>query len=331
MRYINCPLCNSNSYRNLITLKTDNVLKLLDIFSYNNTKVMCNTCGLVYQNPCLDNEEIDVLYTKLARSKKGGYPSETPPEEYLYWKNLKAHDDLEWLENCISLDEVKNKRVLEIGCAEGSLLRLLKEKKWEVTGIEPTVSYAEFGRKEYGINIINGFFDNKTFPEQSFGLISMLNVMEHLPEPVSFLKSIHRILMDNSFIYIEVPNVYKPKPDFKEFIGSQHITLFSPITLKKILQNTDFEIIKIDDRKLTLKALARKKNNEGFDSSEIALCVETDNYLEISKILKKHKVKFLLFKLNNITRFFVKKVLILFVGKYMGEKIVLRIKRLKII
>ena len=330
MHFVNCPLCNKNEYREVFVLKTDRVLKLLDIRGFQNRKVMCRICGLVYQNPQLNTVEINELYTRLARSRKAGYLSDTPQPDYLRWKELKALRDFEWLERNVNLNSLPNRKILDIGCAEGSLLKLFRERKWDATGVEPTVSYAQFGRTEYGLNIINGFLNEAGFSEPEFDLISFLNVLEHSDEPLKFLKSVNRIVRDNGYVYVEVPNIYRPKEDFEEFIGSQHLTLFSPSTLALMLAKTGFEPINIDDRAVFLRALAQKKGVSLSAQTRVKPANAPDNYRKVSKVLQKHRIKFFFFRLNNRMRAFIEKALIAIFGEGRSRRAITFLKRLRI-
>lgn len=101
---------------------------------------------------------------------------------------------------------VGGKKVIDIGCNDGSLLSIFKEKGAATFGVEPTGAYAE--AEEAGHNIINAFFDEKI--AQDFivkngkaDIITFTNVFAHIEDLPAVLRALRTLMDENTIIVIE--------------------------------------------------------------------------------------------------------------------------------
>ena len=99
------------------------------------------------------------------------------------------------------------KRALDVGCAQGHLLGELVSRGWECIGIDSNALDVAACRAR-GLNAIE--LDITTdLPASlgSFDLVVLADVLEHLPDPLPVLRSVHSLLNPGARILISVPNV----------------------------------------------------------------------------------------------------------------------------
>lgn len=117
--------------------------------------------------------------------------------------------------------------VLDIGCGNGVLLKILRESypNANLIGFERSVEMLSAAREKFGVNIIQGSADLLPFPEASFNVVTALEVIEHLPEKCyrKALEEMERVAKD--IIIITVP--YKEVRRFVQCPSCK--TKFSPI------------------------------------------------------------------------------------------------------
>ena len=94
---------------------------------------------------------------------------------------------------------------LEIGCGDGLMLDALREKGWIVAGTERTKEMAEFARKNLGLDVYVGGFEE--IPRgKRFDLILLFQVLEHMDDPVKILMQCEGALSSRGKLIIAVPN-----------------------------------------------------------------------------------------------------------------------------
>lgn len=98
------------------------------------------------------------------------------------------------------------KRVLDVGCGGGSFLRLCRRFGATVHGVEPSESAAEVAR-EQGVPVFCGTVEQfAAETNDRFDLITSAHVVEHLPDPLSALSAMKKLLAPAGMIWISVPN-----------------------------------------------------------------------------------------------------------------------------
>ena len=137
----------------------------------------------------------------------------------------------------------KNKKILDYGSGNCEFVNYLKNKKYNIFGYEPQKN---LNKNRY---IFSNFAD---FENLKFDVITLFHVLEHLDDPIKYLKQIKTITNKNGRIIIEVPhaNDFLLKKsnlnEFKNFtLWSEHYILHTATSLNKFLKIAGFKNIKI--------------------------------------------------------------------------------------
>jgi SAM-dependent methyltransferase len=169
--------------------------------------VKCKNCGLIFIHPQPDPEELKSLYN----------------EDYFRTTDLhlRPHGRADYIHSVEEKKEkeVYNKRLqelskyvtkgnlLEIGCGPGHFLHQAKLDGWEVIGIEISQFAAQYAKNKFGLNVFEGTVDEVALPEQTFDVVFMGDLLEHIPNPKELLLKIKKYISDNGIVYVEVPSV----------------------------------------------------------------------------------------------------------------------------
>jgi SAM-dependent methyltransferase len=98
---------------------------------------------------------------------------------------------------------------------------------------------------------IHNKYSSQFYPDNKFDLITMLQVIEHLSNPVSVIHDVKRILKPGGYFYVACPNFesisFKLFGKYHRHVSTfGHLNLFSPETLSKIICDNGFEIVDIE-------------------------------------------------------------------------------------
>ena len=232
-----CIICN-NSDSALITIE-DQLLV-----------VRCRVCGLIYVDSESPGEvesqaqHWEDLYFDLHTNSPDRYES----RKILFRKFLKSKKGKMLLE--------RKNRVLDIGCGKGLFLHLLSRMGIkEIYGLDTSEIAIQFMKKRNGINAFAGDLKDANYRDNFFDLITLWDVLEHIPDATLILTEIRRILRKGGILYIRVPNAHyllfkyfiwgKIFKQEKCFIPKYHYYNFSPGNLRRILKKAGFERIDI--------------------------------------------------------------------------------------
>jgi 2-polyprenyl-3-methyl-5-hydroxy-6-metoxy-1,4-benzoquinol methylase len=172
-----------------------------------------------------------------------------------------ARREREWLEEGMYTDIVdtlrelrSGERLLEVGCGTGEFLDFARRHGFEVAGIEPAreavQKAAEKGLNVHGVTL-EGFVEQRPVAGQ-FSAVVLLNVLEHVPDPVATVRRCRDLMAPGGGICIRVPN------DFTELQEAarnrlnkdewwvafpDHINYFDFTSLRRLLEAMNFEVV----------------------------------------------------------------------------------------
>jgi len=84
--------------------------------------------------------------------------------------------------------------VLDVGCGSGTLLGLLKHRGFRVTGLDFSAEAAAIAKAENGVDVAVGSLEEAHFPAESFDVVTLFHVMEHVTNPRQVLAEVSRVL-----------------------------------------------------------------------------------------------------------------------------------------
>jgi len=157
----------------------------------------CDQCHLVYLNPRMKADVIVKSY------KDAVDPTFLSQNEFRI-KTFKSA--LQNVLNHLRITNPAGKQILDIGSAGGAFLKAAKDLGFAPVGVEPSAWLSEQGRKLYGVDLRPGTLEEQSFPEKSFDIITLWDVIEHLTDPERTMKDIHRILKDDGVLIVNYPD-----------------------------------------------------------------------------------------------------------------------------
>jgi 2-polyprenyl-3-methyl-5-hydroxy-6-metoxy-1,4-benzoquinol methylase len=137
-------------------------------------------------------------------------------------------------------------KLLDIGAGTGDFLALAKQYGWNTTGVEPSEKAKSIALKK-GVSFVE---NTNLLDENSFDLISMWHVLEHVPNLEEQIKELKRLLKPNGTILIAVPNFnsYDAK-QYGTFWAAydvpRHLWHFSKTAIRMLFEKEELKLEKV--------------------------------------------------------------------------------------
>jgi SAM-dependent methyltransferase len=163
----------------------------------------CSSCGVLCTHPLPSEAELLRLYEEGELLHELNMDEVVEKIEFPHWK-LKEHRQILRMLADIG---VSQGRLLDIGCLWGSFLDSARQSGFEVAGIEPYERAAQYARNVLKLNVLSGSLKNVALPNSSFDAITILDVIEHLCDPVEELRTALGLLKPNGVLAVVTPNV----------------------------------------------------------------------------------------------------------------------------
>jgi 2-polyprenyl-3-methyl-5-hydroxy-6-metoxy-1,4-benzoquinol methylase len=234
MAYVNCNLCGADDFTVVFPKGYAQVHRI----------VRCNQCQLMYANPqeAIDSESFEE-YNKKANTDEF--------RQYFDKQHVQLPDNLRVLQ---VLNEMFPKRgkLLEIGSYLGIFLDRIRSEGWDVTGLEPFHTVAEYSRKTYNLEVIEALLPEAKFPDAAFDVVVMLHVIEHLSDPASYIREIRRIMRPGGALVVETPRfdslMFKIMGRRERSLANcdGHIFFFTVPSLSELLEKNGFKVERVD-------------------------------------------------------------------------------------
>lgn len=153
--------------------------------------------------------------------------------------------------------EGRSGKILDVGCGLGFFLQAVQGVAgWEAYGYEISEPAANYASKVLRLNnVFNGRVEDNGFEKGSFDIVTLFDVIEHLPDPKSMLGSIRPLLAEDGMLFIHTPNAgvqllkarlkralhrgIRPKGHYLE--ASDHVNIYTPGSLSQLLSGQGFE------------------------------------------------------------------------------------------
>jgi SAM-dependent methyltransferase len=207
---------------------------------------MCNTCRLVRTEPISSDSELEQYYN-LPYYGDGKKKFINLAEAFTDFSNYRrARSILSQLNNTQKYPETPVRKILDIGCGRGTLLKILKRMRCECYGLER----AEFpgDGPDRGIHFYSGKLIDISFEESFFDTVIIWHVIEHVDDPILMIQETARILRPGGVLVIAVPNFGSFQAGiFREswfhLDLPRHRYHFTPDILLQLLDRNGFNII----------------------------------------------------------------------------------------
>jgi 2-polyprenyl-3-methyl-5-hydroxy-6-metoxy-1,4-benzoquinol methylase len=206
--------------------------------------VVCDGCGLAYQNPRLRREHIGDYYDDeyIAHRKKTDWGWLTP----FYLRAMRRHDlaKLAIVESYSKLGP--HSRVLDIGCGAGTFLAELKAKHG-LTAVGVDFKDLAHLPSMAGLDFRCGQLAEQALPAAGFDLVTMWHYLEHDYDPPATLRRCRELLAPDGRLVVEVPRLdslsfrlYRER--WPGLQAPQHTVLFDREQLLAMVDEAGFEV-----------------------------------------------------------------------------------------
>ncbi len=227
-----CPLCKEKMCKKLYPKHYARI-------------VQCVSCGLIYTNPRLKQRFLKHLYSeeyfKNNNSHVIGYADYVKDETNITKTFSKRLLEIE--------RHVTKGRILDVGSATGFFLNSARKNGWSVEGVEVSNFAANFAREKFDLQIYQGDITTLDLPKNSYDVITMWDVIEHVTNPIAVLKRLRMSLTDNGILVMTTPDAgsIPARLTKHKWVGyklsDEHLTYFSKKTIENLFERAGFAMI----------------------------------------------------------------------------------------
>ena len=180
---ITCSLCGGNDFR-LVYEDEDKTLEIVE----------CQKCKLVFQADVPNGVD--------------DYYRERPTNAHLRWTGtVKRWEDV--------IQEIASRyptgRLLDVGCGNGEFIDVMSKKGLSCVGLEPNLTQARSVKESTGLPVVNDVLKEGLFPPASFDVVTFIQVLEHLLDPLEALRIANSFLKPGGMVVIDVPSYDNPR------------------------------------------------------------------------------------------------------------------------
>ncbi|OGF46981.1 MAG: hypothetical protein A2452_01255 [Candidatus Firestonebacteria bacterium RIFOXYC2_FULL_39_67] len=225
-----CIVCKNDKEKKFICKSCLTVGTIYNILS-------CQNCGVSYFDPLPSASELDKFYNNS------------------YYAFDQYKDEHSGGIFAVKLKKIAHTgRFLDIGCSAGHFIKGIKDKcGWEVFGTEFSASAVAYAKEKLGLDVRQGDLKKSGFAGNYFDYIHMNNVLEHVTDPIGFLKEIFRVLKSGGTFQLLIPNGKVDVELLQRFYKEEktpakskdgHLFFFPKKTLVNMVEKTGFKITK---------------------------------------------------------------------------------------
>ncbi|RME69576.1 MAG: methyltransferase domain-containing protein, partial [Verrucomicrobia bacterium] len=161
-----------------------------------------------------------------------------------------------WLDSLLRYKK-PGSRLLEIGCGPAASVALFRAAGFDATGLELSPWLADYARKTWDIPMLQGPLEDQAIEPESIDIITLFDVVEHLPDPLETLTRCRGFLAPSGIIVVQTPcypedTTYDDlksagHPFLEHLKPAEHLFLFSKTALQRILREAGFSSVHFEE------------------------------------------------------------------------------------
>jgi SAM-dependent methyltransferase len=238
-----CPICDSKKYTPLV-----------EVFRFHYCE--CINCGHVFCLNVPNDQALEALYTPDSDTSNAQHKVYLDEEQFKERVLQIAAPKVDFIIDVIGDTLAKDGlHWVDIGCGTGELLSDCLTRGFTVCGLELDRDQAEFARNK-GVDVINDMLNeyNTSTLVPSANVVSIVNVLEHIKDPKSFMSLITKYLCFGSFVALEVPKhpslssinrVLFPDLAYRHVYSPDHLHIFSEQSMCRLLSESGLDLIAV--------------------------------------------------------------------------------------
>lgn len=220
--------------------------------------VRCDGCGLAFVANPPDAHALAAIYS--AEAGYHGALLDPAGRDFARMRGT-ARQHMRMLRR--SVPRPRGLRLLDVGCSSGLFLDEARAAGFDVCGAELSPDTARFARGHFGLEVHVGDWREAGYAEGSFDVVTLFDVIEHVPDPLAELTALLRLLRPGGLLLQSTPNIdglfprlsyrlarrldYWPHPE-----PPHHLYRFSERTLPELTERAGYEVIRIDQARIRL-------------------------------------------------------------------------------
>jgi 2-polyprenyl-3-methyl-5-hydroxy-6-metoxy-1,4-benzoquinol methylase len=241
MQTMNCRLCSASAIKSLYQINGCKILK-------------CNQCGVVFA--MVDSRKVNLSDLYL------NYRSDA-----VIVKQIEHNAEIArgFLKETKTLGFEYFDRMLDVGCGLGFFLRAMTKYVGDCVGEEISDYQVSFANNKLGVKVLKGELTELALSKESFDVITMWDVIEHLSSPLDCLEECHRLLRENGLIAISTPNYNSLTrmivgEKWLVFNPPEHMFYFTPSTLIGALNKAGFRTLRVSTKGINAYNVLQARN-----------------------------------------------------------------------
>ncbi|MBI2685519.1 MAG: class I SAM-dependent methyltransferase [Acidobacteria bacterium] len=236
-----CPACGSASMRTLFH-GTD---RLFATTTNSFEVVECTECRLLRLFPQPTAAELNNYYPPNYWFAPG---NDTASRAEDFYRRLVLGDHIRFVERAIGATKARGP-LLDVGCGGGLFLRLLREHGHKVMGLDFSMEAAHTAWSVNRVPAMCATLSRAPLRPESFSVLTMFHVLEHLFDPVSYVEEAYKLLAPDGRLVVQVPNAASWQfllfgQNWNGIDVPRHLVNFKEKDIVMLLETCGFEIVR---------------------------------------------------------------------------------------
>ncbi|MGI8693745.1 MAG: class I SAM-dependent methyltransferase [Geodermatophilaceae bacterium] len=220
--------------------------------------VRCPRCRLTFVSPRLRTEALQEVYDDVGYFEGGVYGGHWSPAMVL--QRTWTAGRLRLVRSALSRHGA-GARMLEVGCGYGLFLAAAVEHGYDVTGVELSRSASEHARTVLRLNVHQGQLDDAVL-DGPYDVIAAWDTLEHIPDPVAFLRTARELLADDGVLVFSTPYISSVparllRTRWWTLKPTEHIWHFTPRTQQLVFARAGLTVTRFLRNPLTMANFGR--------------------------------------------------------------------------